>query len=80
MEREKVQVFDTSLRDGEQAPGCSMKARLRMDYGPARLLSRRSAELPHTANEYRPNGHSILGVAMVLTETTACSALDGMDW
>jgi len=25
MEREKVLIFDTSLRDGEQAPGCSMK-------------------------------------------------------
>ena len=24
MEREKVLIFDTSLRDGEQAPGCSM--------------------------------------------------------
>jgi 2-isopropylmalate synthase len=25
MEREKVLIFDTSLRDGEQAPGCSMR-------------------------------------------------------
>jgi 2-isopropylmalate synthase len=25
MDREKVLIFDTSLRDGEQAPGCSMK-------------------------------------------------------
>src|SRR5271157_4841594 len=24
MDREKVLIFDTSLRDGEQAPGCSM--------------------------------------------------------
>ena len=24
MERERVLIFDTSLRDGEQAPGCSM--------------------------------------------------------
>ena len=26
MERERVLIFDTSLRDGEQAPGCSMTA------------------------------------------------------
>ena len=24
MKRDRVLVFDTSLRDGEQAPGCSM--------------------------------------------------------
>ncbi|MGC8595868.1 MAG: 2-isopropylmalate synthase [Candidatus Kryptoniota bacterium] len=27
MEREKIYIFDTTLRDGEQSPGCSMDAR-----------------------------------------------------
>lgn len=39
MERQKIAIFDTSLRDGEQAPGCSMgvKDKLRMAWHLDRL-------------------------------------------
>src|SRR6476619_1511281 len=38
-EREQVRIFDTTLRDGEQSPGCSMTAeeKLRMAYQLDRL-------------------------------------------
>jgi 2-isopropylmalate synthase len=43
MERDRVLVFDTSLRDGEQAPGCSMnsEAKLRL----ARKLQRLGVDI-----------------------------------
>ena len=39
MERERIAIFDTSLRDGEQAPGCSMgvKDKLRLAWQLERL-------------------------------------------
>ena len=43
MERERIRIFDTTLRDGEQSPGCSMnlKEKLKM----ARQLERLGADI-----------------------------------
>ncbi len=29
-----VRIFDTTLRDGEQSPGCSMTTQEKLDHGP----------------------------------------------
>jgi 2-isopropylmalate synthase len=43
MEREKVLIFDTSLRDGEQAPGCSMNIEEKLLF--ARKLQRLGVDI-----------------------------------
>lgn len=43
MEREKVLIFDTSLRDGEQAPGCSMSTEEKLLF--ARKLQRLGVDI-----------------------------------
>ena len=32
MRKEKVQIFDTTLRDGEQVPGCKLNTDQKIDY------------------------------------------------
>ena len=32
----QVKIFDTTLRDGEQSPGCSMNLREKIEIDPAR--------------------------------------------
>jgi len=43
MERERVLIFDTSLRDGEQAPGCSMNTEEKLVF--ARKLQQLGADI-----------------------------------
>lgn len=43
MEREKLLIFDTSLRDGEQAPGCSMNIQEKLLF--ARKLARLGVDI-----------------------------------
>jgi len=43
MPNDQVRIFDTTLRDGEQAPGCSMKPTQKLDV--ARQLSRLGVDI-----------------------------------
>ncbi len=43
MDPERVLIFDTSLRDGEQAPGCSMNTEEKLAF--ARKLQRLGVDI-----------------------------------
>ena len=72
MSKELIRIFDTTLRDGEQSPGCSMNLEEKMTL--ARQLERLGVDVIEAGFPIASEGdfESVRSVAAALEQTIVC--------
>ncbi len=72
MDRQKIQIFDTTLRDGEQVPGCKLNTKEKVDV--ARRLEALGVDVIEAGFPISSPGdfESVAAIAAVVKEATVC--------
>src|SRR3979490_613475 len=71
-ERDRVIVFDTTMRDGEQSPGSSMSLQEKLEL--AKILEEMRVDVIEAGFPIASNGdfEAVRQIAEIVTESTAC--------
>lgn len=72
MDRQKIQIFDTTLRDGEQVPGCKLNTKEKVDV--AKRLEALGVDVIEAGFPISSPGdfESVAAIAAVVKEATVC--------
>ena len=72
MSSQMIRIFDTTLRDGEQSPGCSMNLEEKLQL--ARQLERLGVDIIEAGFPIASEGdfESVQAIAVALRDTTIC--------
>ena len=70
--RERVVIFDTTMRDGEQSPGASMSLPEKLEL--AKILEEMRVDVIEAGFPIASNGdfEAVRGIAEIVTESTVC--------
>jgi len=71
-ERDRVIVFDTTMRDGEQSPGASMSLEEKIEL--AKILEEMKVDVIEAGFPIASNGdfEAVLAISKIVTESTVC--------
>ena len=73
MPNKRIQIFDTTLRDGEQVPGCQLNTEEKIEV--AKALENLGVDVMEVGFPISSPGdfHSVQKIAGIITETTVCA-------